>query len=60
MTVYEEIAFGLENFGIPRDEMKKRIDDALELLDIANTETVLRLIFPVGRCREWRSQVSLR
>ena len=35
LTVYEEIAFGLENFGIPRDEMKKRIDDALELLDIA-------------------------
>lgn len=35
LTVYEEIAFGLENFGIPRDEMKKRIDDSLELLDIA-------------------------
>ena len=30
LTVYEEIAFGLENFGIPRDEMKKRIDDALK------------------------------
>lgn len=35
LTVYEEIAFGLENFGIPREEMKKRIDDSLELLDIA-------------------------
>lgn len=35
LSVYEEIAFGLENFGIPRDEMKKRIDDSLELLDIA-------------------------
>ena len=35
LTVYEEIAFGLENFGISRDEMKKRIDDSLELLDIA-------------------------
>lgn len=35
LTVYEEIAFGLENFGIPRDEMKCRIDEALELLDIA-------------------------
>ncbi len=34
-TVYEEIAFGLENFGVPRDEMVRRIDDALELLDIA-------------------------
>ena len=35
LSVYEEIAFGLENFGIPRDEMKRRIDDSLELLDIA-------------------------
>lgn len=35
LTVYEEVAFGLENLGIPRAEMKKRIDEALELLDIA-------------------------
>lgn len=34
LTVYEEIAFGLENMGIARNEMIKRIDYALELLDI--------------------------
>ena len=34
-TVYEEIAFGLQNFGIERDEMVKRIEDAMKLLDIA-------------------------
>lgn len=34
-TVYEEIAFGLENLGVPRDEMHKRIKDAMALLDIA-------------------------
>ena len=34
-TVYEEIAFGLQNFGIERDEMVKRIEDAIKLLDIA-------------------------
>jgi ABC-type cobalt transport system, ATPase component len=34
LTVYEEIAFGLENLGIPKDEMIKRIDEAMELLDI--------------------------
>lgn len=34
MTVYEEIAFGLENLGVPREEMHKRIKDAMELLDI--------------------------
>ncbi|HBG17639.1 MAG TPA: cobalt ABC transporter ATP-binding protein [Firmicutes bacterium] len=35
LTVFEEVAFGLENLGIPRYEMKKRIEEALELLDIA-------------------------
>ncbi|VBB04919.1 abc transporter [Lucifera butyrica] len=34
LTVYEEIAFGLENMGIDRGEMKERIDHALYLLDI--------------------------
>lgn len=35
MSVYEEIAFGLENMGIPRGEMIERIDEAMELLDIS-------------------------
>lgn len=35
LTVYEEISFGLENMGIPRDEMILRIDEAMELLDIS-------------------------
>ncbi len=34
LTVYEEIAFGLENMGLSREEMKKRIEYALELLGI--------------------------
>lgn len=34
MTVYEEIAFGLENMGIKRNEMIERIDYALQLLKI--------------------------
>lgn len=34
LTVYEEIAFGLENMGLSHQEMVKRIDEALELLDI--------------------------
>lgn len=34
LTVYEEIAFGLENFGVPRAEMHKRILESMELLDI--------------------------
>lgn len=35
VTVYEEVAFGLENLGIPRDEMSKRVTEALELLGIS-------------------------
>jgi len=31
-TVYEEVAFGLENLGVPRKEMIDRIDYALQLL----------------------------
>ena len=33
-TVFEEIAFGLQNLGIPREEKGKRVDKALKLLDI--------------------------
>jgi energy-coupling factor transport system ATP-binding protein len=34
-TVREELAFGLENLGLPRDEMDARIDQVLEALGIA-------------------------
>jgi energy-coupling factor transporter ATP-binding protein EcfA2 len=33
-TVYEELAFGLENIGIPRDEIKVRVEDAMNLTGI--------------------------
>ena len=33
-TVYEEIAFGLENRGVPREEMKQRIDRIMEMTGI--------------------------
>lgn len=35
-TVFEEIAFGLENIGIPRNEMKTRVEDALKLTGISD------------------------
>jgi energy-coupling factor transporter ATP-binding protein EcfA2 len=35
-TVREEVAFGLENLGVPRDEMLPRIQAVLELLEIAD------------------------
>ena len=33
-TVFEEIAFGLENIGVPREEMKARVEEALSLTGI--------------------------
>lgn len=35
-TVFEELAFGLENIGIPRAEMKTRVVDAMKLTGISD------------------------
>ncbi len=35
-TVFEEIAFGLENIGVPRDEMMDRVEGAMELTGISD------------------------
>src|SRR3989337_613090 len=35
-TVREEIAFGLENLGMPRDEMEARIQSTISLVGIAD------------------------
>ncbi len=35
-TVFEELAFGLENIGIPREQMKTRVEDAMRLTGISD------------------------
>ena len=35
-TVERDVAFGLENLGVPRAEMRQRVDEALRLLDIGD------------------------
>lgn len=35
-TVERDVAFGLENLGIPRSEMRSRVDEAMRLLDIGD------------------------
>jgi energy-coupling factor transporter ATP-binding protein EcfA2 len=35
-TVFEELAFGLENIGIPREEMIRRVKEAMELTGISD------------------------
>lgn len=36
LTVEEEIAFGLENFGVPREEMRRRVEWAMDQVGIAH------------------------
>lgn len=33
-TIFEEVAFGLQNFGVPKEEMIARVKQVLKLLDI--------------------------
>ena len=33
-NVYEEVAFGMQNLGVPAEKMKNRVEEALKLLDI--------------------------
>lgn len=35
-TVYEELAYGLENLGLPREEIIKRVDQVIEYLKLEN------------------------
>ena len=41
-TVFEELAFGLENIGVPRDEMKARIPAVTHIDGTARVQTVNR------------------
>jgi energy-coupling factor transporter ATPase len=36
LSVEKDVAFGLENLGVPRDEMRKQVDWALEAVGISN------------------------
>ena len=38
MSVEEELAFGPENLGLPREEILKRIDDALAIINMQDRE----------------------
>jgi energy-coupling factor transport system ATP-binding protein len=35
-SVERDVAFGLENLGVPRDEMRRRVDEAISLLGIGD------------------------
>src|SRR5699024_4809244 len=37
-TVFEEIAYGMENLGVPREEMRRRVEGIIELLGIEHLQ----------------------
>lgn len=37
-TVFEEIAYGLENLGVPREEIRQRVTDVIKLLKIEDLQ----------------------
>lgn len=37
--IEDDIAFGPENLGVPREELRKRVDDALEMVDMSEYKT---------------------
>lgn len=48
-TVFEEIAFGLENIGVPRDEMISRVKVAMKLTGISDLENRSPYSLSVGQ-----------
>ncbi|RLF97745.1 MAG: ABC transporter ATP-binding protein [Thaumarchaeota archaeon] len=37
-SVYEEVAFPLENFGLPQDEIKRRVKEVLDIVGLSGLE----------------------
>ncbi|MBN2028877.1 ATP-binding cassette domain-containing protein [bacterium] len=50
-TVIREIAFGLENLGVPRDEMEDRIEDALHCFHLESYRHTPPHLLSGGECQ---------
>ena len=37
-TVFEELAYGLENFGVPREEIIKRVEEMIEIVKLSELQ----------------------
>ena len=49
MTVYDNMAFGLKLRKTPKDEIKRRVEEAARILDISHLLDRSRRLFPVVR-----------
>ncbi len=55
-SVERDVAFGLENLGLPREEMRTRVDEAMRLLGISDLwPSGRRTSSRTGRSRGWPS-----
>lgn len=53
-TVYGEIAYGLENFGVPVAEIKTRVEKIMEITNTTYLQEKIHLNYLVGSSRELR------
>ena len=60
MTVEKNISYGLKNMKVPADEIKKKVDWAIEILGLSEYRYRKPRIFPADRGREshWGVQLS--
>ena len=50
--VEEDVAFGPENLGVPPEEIRKRVDNALKAVVCMNTVAMSRISFQAGKNNE--------
>lgn len=54
MTVEENIAFGLKMQKKSKEEIKAKVDSAIQIVELEGKERPIRKIFPEDSSREWR------
>ena len=60
MTVAQNVAFGLQVRKRPKDEIRKKVDELLELVPCAVGRAATRPISRAGSGSEWRSRAPWR
>lgn len=59
MTVYDNVAFGLELAKVPKKEIKKRVTELLELTGLSGMESDIRTSCPAGSVSGWHLPAHL-
>ena len=61
-TVEDDVAFGLENQGLSRQEMKREVEEALDLVGMLDFKRESQHVYQVAKSNVWLLQgvVALR